>query len=242
MNLKALKRNKLFVPLKNLIVAEVVVYISFLLVALSADWGKIYENLPVARYIRFEILEFSLMGIFQLGLIIFIFTKSLKENDDVGEIIKSGEHNKLEFKTTFRWDVNRGQVNKELEKAVMKTIAAFLNSDGGNLLIGVDDKGNPIGLERDFNSLPKSDIDGFENHFNNIFNAMIGPEFRRLVKLAFDKVDDKTVCLTDVQSSHKPVYLKSGENEDFYIRTGNATTSLRMSEVATYVSSRWRTR
>lgn len=237
--LRSFRRSKLFVLLANLIIAEIVVYFIFLLIALSADWGRIYENLPVSRYIRFEILEFSLLGIFQLGLIILIFAKSFREEEDINEIIKSGEHSKLEFKTTFRWDINRDQVNKDLEKAVMKTVAAFLNSDGGDLLMGVNDNGNLVGLEQDFNSLPKSDTDGFENHFNNVFSIMIGPEFRRFTRLKFENINSKIVCLVSIEPSYKPVYLKSDNGEDFYIRTGNVTTPLKMSEVATYISSWW---
>jgi len=239
MKWRIIRREKLFVVLRNLIITEILIYTAFMGLALSADWGELYENSVFSRYIRFEIIEFSLLGLSQLGLIVLVFAKSLKEETDIDKIVRSGEHEKLEFKTTFRWDVNRGQVNKELEKAVMKTLAAFLNSDGGQLIIGVDNKGQPVGLENDLASLPKPDTDGFENHFNNVFGIMIGPEFRRLVKLTFDKVNDKTVCLAEIEPSHKPVYLKTGENEDFYIRTGNATTPLKMSEAATYISS-WR--
>lgn len=236
MKLKALKQDKLFVVLRSLVIAEVLYYVSFLVLALSADWGEVYERSVLASRVRFEIVEFLLLVLSQLGLIILVFTKSLIEESSIGEMLKSGEHDKLEFKTSLRWDAKRNQINKDLEKAVMKTVAAFLNSDGGYLLIGVDDEGYLVGLETDFASLPKPNTDGFENHFNNLFNAMIGPEFRRLVKLKFDNIGGKTVCLVDIESGYKPAYLKTGDSEDFYIRTGNATTSLKMSEVATYVS------
>ncbi|OGN22307.1 MAG: hypothetical protein A2918_00085 [Candidatus Yanofskybacteria bacterium RIFCSPLOWO2_01_FULL_42_49] len=239
MRLKTLRRDKLFVVLRNLIVAEALVYLAFLGLALSADWGEMYEGSVLANYLRFEVIEFSFLGLVQLGLIILVFVRSLNEENDIDEIIKSEEHEKLEFKTSFRWDANRNQINKELEKAVMKTVAAFLNSNGGRLLIGVSDKGVPVGLDNDFASLVKKDADGFENHFNNIFNTMIGPGLRRFVKLEFGNISDKTVCLVDIEPSHKPVYLKTGESEDFYIRTGNVTTPLKMSEAATYISS-WR--
>ena len=240
MKWRALKREKLFTVLRNLIIVEVLVYLVFMGFALSADGGELYEDSVFSQFIRFEIIEFSLLGLSQLGLIILVFTRSIKEETNIEDIIRSGEHEKLEFKTTFRWDVNRGQINRELEKAVMKTIAAFLNSDGGQLLMGVDDSGNATGLDNDFTSLPKQNADGFENHFNNLFNTMVGPEFRRFVKLVFSDIDGKTVCLANVESSHKPVYLKTGDSENFYIRTGNVTTPLKMSETATYISSWWR--
>ena len=235
-----LKSKKSRVILRNLIVAEILLYLAFMGLALVGDWGQLYEDFVLSNYIRFEVVEFSVLGLFQLGLIFLVFIKATEEEGDVKEMMDSGEHEKLEFKTSLRWDTQRQQVNKELEKTIMKTVAAFLNSGGGYLLIGVDDKGQPMGLENDFASLPKSSADGFENHFNNLFNNMIGPEYRQWVRLDFSRVgDSKTICRVSVEQSHKPVYLKTGNGEDFYIRTGNVTTPLKMSEVATYISS-WR--
>ncbi|HXK41120.1 MAG TPA: ATP-binding protein [Candidatus Paceibacterota bacterium] len=239
MKFRTLKRHKLFVVFRNLIVVEALFYLTFLVLALAADWGDVYEGLAVSGYVRFEVVEFFMLILSQLGLITLVFAKTLNEEKNIEEIIKSGEHERLEFKTSLRWDSKRDMVNKELEKAVMKTVAAFLNSDGGHLLIGVDDSGEPMGLENDITTLAKQDTDGFENHFNNIFNSMIGAEFRRFVKLTFESIDGKVVCLANVGSSHKPVYLKTGVGEDFYIRTGNVSTPLKMSEAATYISSWW---
>src|SRR3989344_6020593 len=195
MEWRVLKRNKLFVVFRNLIVVEALFYFVFLVLALTADWGDVYEGFTVSGYVRFEVIEFFLLILSQLGMITLVFAKTLNEEKGIEEIIKSGEHEKLEFKTSLRWDAKRDMVNKELEKAVMKTVAAFLNSDGGHLLIGVDDGGEPVGLENDIATLVKQDADGFENHFNNLFNNMIGVEFRRFVKLKFDSVDGKVVCL-----------------------------------------------
>ena len=51
--------------------------------------------------------------------------------------------------TTLRWDLKEAGVNKKLEEVIIKTIAAFANSQGGTLLIGVADDGDVIGLEPD---------------------------------------------------------------------------------------------
>lgn len=239
MRLQILRRDKLFIVLRNLLVSEVFVYLVFLGLALSADWGEIYEGVVLARYVRFEIIEFLFLGVFQAGLIILVFTRALIKENNINDMLKSGEHDKLEFKASLRWDMKRNQVNKELEKTIMKTVAAFLNSEGGCLLIGIDDSGEPVGLENDFATLAKPSADGFENHFNNLFNSMIGPEFRQFVKLSFNNINSKVVCLANVDPSHKPVYLKTENGENFYIRTGNVTSPLKMSEVATYISSWW---
>src|SRR3989338_4553502 len=171
-----------------------------------------------------------------------IMDKSVFGASNLGEMIANEENERLEFKSSFRWDLRQGKVNKNLEKSAMKTIAAFLNSDGGHLYIGVGDDQKVVGLKEDFNSLPKSNFDGFENHFTNVFHAMIGPEFRQYVRLTWHAFEGKDFCVIRVSPSTKPTYLRSEENEEFYIRTGNGTTSLRLSEAASYIDSHWQAR
>lgn len=155
------------------------------------------------------------------------------------ELLNKNEHENLEFKSTFRWDTRRNMVNRVLEKSVMKTIAAFLNSQGGCLIMGIDDNKTVIGLASDFNSLNRKDADGFENHFSQVFHNMIGAEFHQFVKLNWQKNDGKECCVVSVAPSHKPAYLKEDNAEEFYIRTGNGTTALKLSEANTYIDSRW---
>ncbi len=161
------------------------------------------------------------------------------EKPDIARIINQDENEKLEFKSSLRFDHKIGQMNRDLEKAAMKSIAAFLNSKGGHLVIGVDDSRKPLGLHHDYQTIQRKDSDGFENHFTQVFNAMIGPEFRHLVKLWFYNIEEYDVCIIQVALSPKPVYLKLNESERFYIRTGNIVTDLKFSEVESYMRSRW---
>lgn len=158
---------------------------------------------------------------------------------NVKNLLTRGESDKLEYKMSLRWDVHGNRVNKNLERSIIKTVAALLNSEGGHLIIGVDDNGKPVGLEKDYLTLGKPNADGLENHFSNLFNAMIGAEFRRFIRLQFKRIEGKEICAISVQPSPKPVYVRSENGEEFYIRTGNSTTALEVSKVATYVSSWW---
>lgn len=153
---------------------------------------------------------------------------------DVAALLGADEHERLEFKSSLRIDRRQGGVNRDVERAAMKTIAAFLNSKGGNLVLGVGDGHEIVGLAADYESLPRKDSDGFENHFTQIFNRAIGPENRNLVRLHFQSVDGREVCLVRVAKSSRPVYMKTDDNEYFYVRTGNVTTPLKLSEVEAY--------
>ncbi len=158
---------------------------------------------------------------------------------DVERLLSENEHDKLEFKSSLRFDHKIGQASRDVEKAAMKTVAAFLNSKGGHLVLGVNDARVPLGLENDYRTLQRKDVDGFENHFTQAFNSMIGPEFRNLIKLWFHKLDAHDLCVVQVLASPRPVYLKADNNEQFYMRTGNISTSLKLSEIESYSRSRW---
>lgn len=158
---------------------------------------------------------------------------------DIAHMFGRGEDETLEFKSSLRFDHKAGKLNRDLERAAMKTVAAFLNSNGGHLVIGVDDRGTPTGLHKDYETLQRKDKDGFENHFTQVFNAMVGPGSRRLVKLWFYELQGHEACVVQVAASPRPVYLRTNESEHFYVRTGNTTTDLRFSEVEAYARSQW---
>lgn len=168
-----------------------------------------------------------------------ISNKKISEKPDISRILSEEEHEGLEFKSSFRFDVQNREINHDLEKAAMKTVAALLNSNGGHLVIGVNDSREPIGIESDYNALGRKNSDGFENHFTQIFNKMIGPEFRHFIKLWFHKAKEREICVVHVLPSARPVYLKCDNNEHFYIRTGNVSTPLKLSETEFYSRSRW---
>jgi len=156
---------------------------------------------------------------------------------DLVDLIAGGENQSLEFKASLVWDYHQQRANKDLYKPVLKNIVAFLNSGGGRLLIGVADDGQILGLEADLSTLPKSNVDGFENVFNQAFNSTIGVEYRRFVSVTFPKVKGQTICHVVVTPADEPAYLRQKGDEQFYIRAGNATRPLSVSKVVRYVQS-----
>ena len=95
----------------------------------------------------------------------------------IEDLINEGESGELEFKSSLRWDLSERIVNKKLEDVAMKTVAAFANSEGGILLIGVADDGQVLGLESDYHSLSEADRDKFELHLRNLLNKHCGTSY-----------------------------------------------------------------
>ena len=161
-----------------------------------------------------------------------IFDSDLSES--VRRLINGGESSTLEFKSTMRKNLNSGKFGKEIEIAWLKSVTAFMNSDGGILLIGVNDDGQINGIaEDDFGNEDKCQL-----HFKNLVNAHIGTAFARYIHLKFCHFDDKTILVIECERVRKPVFLSIGKTEEFYIRTGPSSMKLTMSSMVTYLSER----
>ena len=161
------------------------------------------------------------------------------------ELIAEGESDELEFKSTLRWDLREALVNRKLEEVIMKTVAAFANSDGGTLLIGVDDNGDVLGLEPDYHSLGGADRDKFELHLRNLLNQQFGTGFvTSKVTIKFHAIGDKEVCQIGTSAANEPVILKVKDKngqptEKFYARSGNSSQEIPLSEMSAYIKDRF---
>lgn len=151
------------------------------------------------------------------------------------ELLEAGENEHIEFKSTLRWNMNANKKDTNITYAVLKTVAAFLNSDGGTLFVGVNDDGKVLGLEPDqFESNDKLLL-----FVTNVIKSNIGPLFINYIHYHLERIRGKIVLRVDVQASADPCYLQDGNTDHFYIRTGPATTDLKLSEVYDYVRKRF---
>ena len=164
------------------------------------------------------------------------------------EILLEDENRYLEFKSSTRWDYRQEKTNPELEKVILKTLAAFGNTDGGILLIGVDDDKNIIGLEKDFNTLKKSTQDYYEIHLRNILHNMMGVKYvSENIRMQFETCENKNeICIIKVMAADEPIYLKfknkNGHTEEkFFVRSGNSSQEINsIAEINDYINSRFK--
>jgi hypothetical protein len=157
---------------------------------------------------------------------------------NVGDLIERGEGPLVEFKATARFNLHTGAVDKGLELVVVKTVAGFLNADGGTLVIGVSDDGSITGIDRDIATLgSKPNIDGFELFLRNLLNSNIGSDLCSRVRINFEDIESETVCMMRVPASPRPVWVSNGSQKDFYVRSGNLTQPLDAEMAHSYISS-----
>ena len=178
--------------------------------------------------------ETSLAIIRRLSKRVTNYLRSVQQTS-TQDLIAQGEGEFVEFKSTLRWNLKAEKKDKNITHAITKTIAAFLNSDGGILLVGVGDDGEVLGL----------DADRFENEdkmllfLTDTIKTQLGTLHLDHINFHTETIADKNVLRIDVQAGSDPCYLSKEKLDHFYIRTGPSTTDLRLSKLFDYLNKRF---
>ena len=98
----------------------------------------------------------------------------------------------------------------------------------------MDDNGKIIGVEKDkFNNK-----DRYLLHLNNLIKDKIGTAYFSLINYKLVEIDSKLVMLIECKESKEPIYLKTRNNEEYYIRTNPSAIQLQASSLIAYVEQR----
>jgi hypothetical protein len=161
---------------------------------------------------------------------------SAVEKLDLSKVIMVGESEEVEFKSTLRINMHTGNKDPRIELSVLKTLAGFLNTNGGTLVIGISDDGSPVGIQAD----SFENEDRMSQHLLNIVKSRMGVTVMTNMHARFDDHEDNRVMVIRCGKSPTPVFVKDEDRERFYIRTGPATTELSASQTQEYLKQRFK--
>ncbi|GEL74104.1 MULTISPECIES: GmrSD restriction endonuclease domain-containing protein [Myxococcus] len=153
-----------------------------------------------------------------------------------GELIKGGESSSVEFKSTLRVNLHTGQEDPKMVLSVLKTLAAFINTGGGTLLIGVADDGTLVGLGPDkFESEDKMSLRLVE-----LIKDRMGTSHMMYIHPRFDDYQGGRVLAVDCLPGRSPIFVKDGNVERFYVRAGPSSQDLSGARMQAYIQERFR--
>jgi type I restriction enzyme R subunit len=170
----------------------------------------------------------------------FLFDQYVRSHRQAEELLKQRESKTLEFKSSLRWNLREDREDRALTHSVLKTIAAFLNTEGGDLLIGVADDRTVLGIEHD----GLENDDKFMRHLAQVVRNSLGDRASTCIDPRTQVVQGKTICLVSCRRSPEPVFLKwTGTQEavegDFYVRSGPGTVKLSPDSMREYIRARF---
>ncbi|PKI91130.1 hypothetical protein CW368_07655 [Actinomycetales bacterium SN12] len=166
-----------------------------------------------------------------------LVSNDVSATEEITALLTAGESHTVEFKETSRIDVKSGAKEKYIEDAIVKTIAGFMNSDGGDLLIGVADSGATPGLQRDL-ALFEGSVDRYERWLtSDLLGKRIDAQLvADLVRVAFAQFRGKVLVRVTVGSSRSAAWV---DNVKLYRRMGNQTVAVEGGrEIAAFISQR----
>jgi serine/threonine protein kinase len=184
----------------------------------------------------------------------------IRYTSNIDALIAAGERDDIELKSSlhhqhgplppdlqYRLDQGklqpvqvRKEVQKRINKAVTKTIAAFLNSNGGTLLIGADDAGTVLGIEPDFEYCKeeKQDADGWLLSLKDVIINALDADVWSAIRVSLVP-RGKTVAVVLCPRRASQTWHHEDGGERFYIRAGNATEELTGRSLVGYVREHW---
>jgi predicted HTH transcriptional regulator len=133
-----------------------------------------------------------------------------------------------------------------MEDNVTKTVAAFLNSSGGTLLIGVR---TIHGLTDDYAKVKPANADGLVNWLDTMLDNTIGKSAAARIKISIlgvgPDLSGGDVCRIDVPAASRPTWARNSKADRvFFRRRNNSTVSFTDTDtdtqaLAEYKADRW---
>ncbi len=105
---------------------------------------------------------------------------------------------------------------------IYKEVIAFANTEGGIIYIGIDDNGNPIGVD---------DVDGTCTRLTNGIRDAIQPDVTMFVRYSLK--DNRIIRVEIGEGSYKPYYLKSKGMKPggVYVRQGASSAQASFDQI-----------
>ncbi|MBD2161539.1 putative DNA binding domain-containing protein [Limnothrix sp. FACHB-1083] len=161
---------------------------------------------------------------------------NLTDADRIRGLIREGETKHIEFKETLSLDVRKQTKEKYLETEAVQTVVAFLNTQGGILLIGVADNGELVGLNHEIDKFYKGNVDKFILRWKDLLKDRIGEGCYTFLEYRMINMQQKFILWVECKASPFPFYL---DKTEFYFRTHPATHRLDGPKLVEYVKNRF---
>jgi len=164
-------------------------------------------------------------------------SNSLTESDVIKSLVLQGESKTLEFKQTFQYCLKTQKKQPYIEISCLKTLVGFLNSDGGTLLVGVEDSGLFPGVNFEIKEFHRNSTDRFLLHLKDKIKSRLGSHCLSNLETKIIDIDNQLVLEIVCEPSKDEVFL---DNKDFYVRTSPSTEKLEGRDLSSYVLNRFK--
>jgi uncharacterized protein YaaQ len=179
-------------------------------------------------------------------------------------MIAAGENERVEFKFKALWSTRLSKVESDASDSaevrkyrtnaskfiIARSIAGFLNSSGGDLIIGIEEDRvknviSVVGIDDDYSRLLEKDRnpDGYRRMLIDSVIRRYIPEIyetaSRFIRITFPVISEKTLCHVHITPADKPVFVDTGKEEFFFIRVDASTRNISGKTLTGYILTRF---
>ncbi|ASK67682.1 hypothetical protein CF168_01760 [Shewanella bicestrii] len=169
---------------------------------------------------------------------------SMSDTKYLQHLISFGETRQMEFKQSFFANADKlhkpeGRIEKDsgVQAEVIKDIVSFINTSGGILLIGVNDKGKVLGVDLECKRFKFNKMDNYFQELGAQLASRISPDYLQYCKLTEVPFEDKTVVRIDCSPSSHPIFM---DNTKFYVRTDTSSPELTGNSMLRYIQNHFK--
>ena len=152
---------------------------------------------------------------------------ALSDVKHLQHLISLGETRHIEFKQSFFANASaiyaqsgKLEKNRDVQGEVIKDIASFMNTEGGTLLIGVNDHRKVVGINREMSRFGWEKVDNYFQELGAQLESRLGRDYHQYCRLTAVTIDEKIVARIDCTASPLPVFL---DEEKFHVRTDTSS-------------------
>jgi hypothetical protein len=195
-------------------------------------------NYPTPEKMRaFEWIESGMQSLQEYQAPAHLMSKCEK----IKKLISSDELFDVEFKIGLCYDPYTKSKNMNMTSNIVETVAAFINSNGGKLLIGIEDKTRRIvgiNSEYPFTNPQKKNSDGFRLFLSDILRNRIDYGLiPSIYRVEICEIENKDVCEITVFKSPLATEFAFVGGKTF-VRQDNRTVELTTKEFSAHMRSR----
>ena len=160
-------------------------------------------------------------------------------DSSVEELLEQMETEHVEFKSSAYYSYKPGVPERVITESVLKTVAGFMNSNGGTLAIGIADDGTILGIQPDLD-FKHMDTDRYVNSLTTAIQRSLGSNASTIAKIRLEEVNGNFVTLVHIPASPEPIFLTAKGDQTFFVRANNSTRRLAGPDLVSYVQRHWR--
>ena len=189
--------------------------------SVQLSWDESLSNAEWSLTLGHKVLDCKFFSNHNVWGTNYAVTVEWTDPDRLLERIQQGETMTTEFKRQIPRVAGTKEKTSDLNKAwdtILETVVAFANTDGGQLLIGVDDHGEIVGVQDKADVMKK-----LETHLRSLVNPSVKFDVQAIDMEDYEEGPRTVVVVNIEQGSLRPYAIERGTDPPkFFIRRGSS--------------------